>query len=539
MTSKFAESFGIRLRRAYQSLHRRANAELRRQFKVTADQFVVLSLLAEQDGVSQQEICNRCYSDPSTIGALLRLLERRGWLTRDPDPEDARARRVHLTQAGRGLQRQLWEAAGQTFHRDLWSAIRTEAEEQIVFDVLDRVVRAMERTDGRRSESVSPYRLSVVSEPDPYPYYRELRESDPAHYSVREDMWVITRYRDVTNALRDWKTWSSARRGNLINDMPERVGRTLGTTDPPDHRFARSLVEKAFSRSSVERLSQPIASLARDLAAAAKERGTSDLVEDVSAPFNAAILGAMFGVPDEDFLRLRQWLDDFFLREEAAPVRESRQQVAMARLREYLDLLADERIRRPSDDLMSKMLRAEEGGLRMSQSQVVLTTMTFLTAGFESTNNLFTNLSNALAMHPDVYARLKETPALIPRFVEEGMRWDAPAQGFVRCPTRDVTLHGRKITEGAQVLMHIGSANRDDREFVHPDRFDLDRRRNQHLSLGMGIHYCVGALLAREMAHSVVAALIEASSVWEVDLDRSRRVTTPNFRGFSRLTLSI
>lgn len=144
MTSGFAESFGIRLRRAYQSLHRRANAELRRRFDVTADQFVVLSLLAERDGVSQQEICNRCYSDPSTLGALVRLMERRGWVRRETDPRDGRARRVHLTDAGRKLQQQLWAAADDSFHRALWAVPRNAEEERMLFDALDRVVDAME-----------------------------------------------------------------------------------------------------------------------------------------------------------------------------------------------------------------------------------------------------------------------------------------------------------------------------------------------------------------------------------------------------------
>ncbi len=144
MTTGFAESFGIRLRRAYQSLHRRANAELRRQFDVTADQFVVLSLLAERDGVSQQEICSRCYSDPSTLGALVRLMEGRGWVRRETDPRDGRARQVYLTEAGRKLQQQLWAAADDSFHRALWAVPRNAEEERMLFDVLDRVVEAME-----------------------------------------------------------------------------------------------------------------------------------------------------------------------------------------------------------------------------------------------------------------------------------------------------------------------------------------------------------------------------------------------------------
>ena len=145
MSPRFADSFGVRLRRAYQSLHRRANAELRRQFDVTADQFVVLCLLAEEDGVSQQELGKRCYADPSTTGALVRLMEERGWVSRRPDPLDGRARAVYLTDSGRQLQGTLWDAAGRSFHRDLWSVPRSEQEQQALFEALDRVVDAMEQ----------------------------------------------------------------------------------------------------------------------------------------------------------------------------------------------------------------------------------------------------------------------------------------------------------------------------------------------------------------------------------------------------------
>lgn len=387
--------------------------------------------------------------------------------------------------------------------------------------------------------AITPYRLDIVSAEDPYPYYRELRDEDPAHFSEDAQLWVLTRFKDVSNAFRDWKTWSSTRRGNLVNDMPERIGRTLGTIDPPAHRFARGLVEKAFTRGTVEGLAPRISAHAGTLARSALDRGEVDMVGAVSAPLNAAILGTMFGVPDADFLALRRWLDDFFLREEPIAGRESRQAVAMRELSKYLDRLAGERVARPSDDLMSAMLQAEQDGRRLSREQVVVTTMTFLTAGFESTNNLFTNLAYALAAHPAAYRRLRTCPELVPAFVEEGMRWDAPAQGFVRSPTSDVELHGALLPEGAQVLLHIGSANRDERVFGRPDEFDIDRSNNRHLGMGKGIHFCVGAPLAREMANALFRALVGASRAWEVDLDRARRVTTPNFRGFSELPLRI
>ena len=245
------------------------------------------------------------------------------------------------------------------------------------------------------------YELSIVAASDPYPFYRRLRDEDPAHYSEAAGLWVLTRYADVETAFRDWKTWSSERRGNLLHDLPERIGKTLGTTDPPKHTFARSIVNKAFTPKTVAQLEPTIRANAQALAHQARDMRTIEFVDDVSAPYNAAILGAMFGVPEEEFIRLRDWLDDFFQREVPEPGEEARQEVAMRELRQYMYQLAEARESDPGDDLMTAMLTAEEDGQSLPVEQVVVTTMTFLTAGFESTNNLFTNLVHALAQHPE------------------------------------------------------------------------------------------------------------------------------------------
>lgn len=383
------------------------------------------------------------------------------------------------------------------------------------------------------------YTLDLIAAEDPYPTYRWMRDNQPAHYSEVEDIWVLSRYEDVANAFRDWKTWSSARRGNLVNDIPARVGKTLGTSDPPQHTFARGLVNKAFTPRTVAGLEPRIRDLAQRLSREAREKGEIEFVSDISAPFNAAILGAMFGVPDEDFIELRHWLDDFFLREEVEEGETPRQEIAMDKLSDYLGDLAEARLASNEDDLMTAMLLAEEDGKRLQREQVVVTTMTFLVAGFESTNNLFTNLTHALALHPQLYDTLKEDLSLVPEFVEEGMRWDAAAQGFVRSPNHDVEMHGQVIPENAQVLLHIGSANRDERRFDDPDTFDITRDNSRHLGLGRGIHFCVGAPLGRSMSQLIFEALLDASDAWEIDLDSSERVTTPNFRGFWRLPLKV
>ena len=386
---------------------------------------------------------------------------------------------------------------------------------------------------------IEPYTLDVPRQSDPYPYYARLRAEEPVHYSEIEDLWVLTAFDDCLAAFSDPDTWSSQRRGNLINDLPERIGRTLGTTDPPRHGQVRRLVNKAFTPRTVAGLEPVIRQTSKQLHDTACADGRFEYVAAISAPFNAHILGAMFGVPDDDFLHLRRWLDDFFVREKDAPGREPAQVVAMRELRGYIDGLVAARIDHPGDDLISAMLAAAEGGLTLSHEQVAVTTMTFLTAGFESVNNLFTNMITALARHPELLRRLRDDADAVGAFVEETMRWDAPTQGFVRTPTRDVELHGVTVPENAQVLVHIGAANRDPGAFSEPDRFDIDRQGGRHLGLGHGAHFCVGAPLGRVLGRVALEDLVTRAQGVEVDLDTAVRVATPNFRGFQRLDVSV
>jgi cytochrome P450 len=389
------------------------------------------------------------------------------------------------------------------------------------------------------TERPGDYRLSTPQLEDPYPYYRQLRDEDPAHYSAAEDLWVLTRFEDCLRAFGDWERWSSERRGNLLNDPPERVGKTLGTTDPPRHTVARKLVSKAFTPTTVAGLEPVVRAQARRLAAAAAERDVTEFVHDVAAPLNAAILGALFGMSEEEILEMRPSLDDFFRRDVPADGSEPPHVAAMAQLRRFLDGLADERARRPGDDLVSAMIAAEDEGARLEREQVVVTTMTFLTAGFESVNNLLTNMAAALGTVPGVFERLRAEPGLVPAFVEEAMRWDAAAQGFVRTPTADVELHGRTIPEGSQVLVHIGAANRDERHFEDPDELRLDRPPRRHLGLGHGTHFCVGAPLGRALARICFEELLPLVRRFEPELGSAVRVKTPNFRGFVHLEIGI
>lgn len=203
---------------------------------------------------------------------------------------------------------------------------------------------------------IEPYTLDVPSRPDPYPYYTRLRAEEPAHYSPVEDIRVLTRFDDCLAAFSDPAQWSSERRGNLLNDLPERIGRTLGTTDPPRHTMIRRLVSKAFTPRTVVGLEPLVRETSKGLHDAAFEKGSFEYVADISAPLNAHILGAMFGVPDDDFIDLRRWLDDFFVREKAVAGHEPAQVVAMRELHAYIDGLVAERAAHPADELISAML---------------------------------------------------------------------------------------------------------------------------------------------------------------------------------------
>ncbi len=339
---------------------------------------------------------------------------------------------------------------------------------------------------------------------------------------------IVGEFRNIAEALR---TAPAYRPDVVIVEIPVEHGSDGDAASSTIEHLARVLPDASILATGPTQSAHLVIQVMR--------AGAIDFVADISAPFNAAILGSMFGVPEQDFIDLRHWLDDFFKREKPPAGEEPKQVVAMRELRRYLGAHAEQRLTKPGDDLMSAMLQAEEDGKKLTMEQVVITTMTFFTAGFESTNNLFTNLTHALSLHPRVLEEVRAHPDLIPAFVEEGMRWDAAAQGFVRSPTHDVTLHGKVIPQGAQVLLHIGSANRDEREFAEADRFDIHRSDQRHLGMGQGIHFCVGAPLGRAMAQFLFEELLPLSARWDVDLRGAARVTTPNFRGFVRLPLTL
>jgi cytochrome P450 len=348
---------------------------------------------------------------------------------------------------------------------------------------------------------------------DPYPYYRRLRDEDPVHQSPM-GFWVLTRYDDVAGMLRDprfcrkgFERILAARFGDAGFDL------SMLFRDPPDHTRLRTLVSKAFTPRVVEQMREHIQEIVDGLLARLVPAGAMDLVADFAYPLPVAVICEMLGVPGAERERFRDWtlhiarsLDAIALPTEPDVV--ERGLAARHALADYFRGLIAERRREPRGDLLSELIAAEEQGDRLSEGELMATILLLFVAGHETTVNLIGNGTLALLRHPGELRRLREDPSLLPSAVEELLRYDGPAQRTGRICSAEVEFGGRSIPENSVVLGIIGAANRDPAVFSDPDRLDVGRAENRHLAFGWGIHFCLGASLARLEAQIALGTLL-------------------------------
>ena len=346
---------------------------------------------------------------------------------------------------------------------------------------------------------------------DPYPVYRRLREDAPVHHSPL-GFYVLTRYEDCANLLRDPRVSNdftnstaaveeAAKQGIDLEQLAAEGTRPFLFMDPPDHTRLRSLVSKAFTPRVVEGLRPRAQQIVDRLLDAAVARGEVDVIADLAYPLPVTIISEMLGVPAEDHEVFQGWsremarsLDpDFVL---PADVLERRQK-AGDEFTEYFRALIAKRRLDLRNDLVSALIAAEDGGETLSENELLSTCILLLIAGHETTVNLIGNGMLALLRHPDQMALLREDPSLIKSAVEELLRFDPPVQLTGRTAKEDIPLSAGVLPKGQQAIMLLGAANRDPLQFVEPDRLDLAREDNRHLAFGMGIHFCLGAPLAR------------------------------------------
>jgi cytochrome P450 len=339
-----------------------------------------------------------------------------------------------------------------------------------------------------------PYSSEVDA--NPFPFYKTLRDEYPCFWSNEANMWVLSRYADISAALSTWQTYSSAK-GNLMDELPNRAGSTLGTTDPPRHDRLRGLIQHAFTKRNLESLGDPIRELGKEQLALLRGKKEFDFVDTFSSKVTAKILFSLLGLPPGNDREVR---DKAVLMVQSDPTTRKKGQQhidAYNWMTDYAGKVLEERKRNPGNDLMSLLVQAEVDGERLLDREVLLTSTTLIMAGIESLGGFMTMFALNLADYPDARARLVANPALIPDAIEESLRFNTSGQRFKRCIAADVELHGQTMKAGDFVCMAYGSANRDERKFENPDVYDIDRKPRGHLGLGGGVHACLGAMVAR------------------------------------------
>lgn len=345
---------------------------------------------------------------------------------------------------------------------------------------------------------------------DPYPTYAKLRAEDPVHWDAADNRWVLSRYADVAAVLRS-PLVSSARPAALRGFVPAAARRLVSfrsksmiNLDGPAHARLRLLVSKAFTARAVEALGGDIQKLVEELLDIVEPAGKMDLIGNLACPLPVTVIAQMLGLAVEDRTHFKKWSDELSIGAGSAGGPSAlrladfhRSAAAFSELSSYFGRVIAERKVRPQHDLLSALAQAEEAGDRLSREELYVNAAQLLTAGNQTTTNLIGNGVLALLRNPDQLERLQRDPSLIPTAIEELLRYDSPAQFITRVLTGDMTVGGKQLRKGQVVLLLLGSANRDPEQFADPERLDVGRKDNKHLSFGLGTHFCLGAQLAR------------------------------------------
>ncbi len=378
---------------------------------------------------------------------------------------------------------------------------------------------------------------------DPYPMFRRLREESPLYYDGQHDFFALSRFEDVEGALKDHGTFSSARGGilELIKADIELPSGVFIFEDPPIHTAHRGLLSRVFTPRRMNALEPQIRALCAEVLDPLVGTDRLDFVADLGARMPMRVIGMLLGIPvrDQEAVRVRK--DDTLRREQGQPGEFSEDQFADATFfEEYIDW----RREHPSDDLMTQLMRAEftdeTGTVRcLSHDELLIFVNILATAGNETTNRVIGHIGKILGDHPDQRRELVEDRSLIPNAVEEILRFEPPALQACRYVTRDVEYHGQTVPEGATMMLLMASANRDHRAFPPDgDVFDIRRRINHHLTFGYGIHFCLGAALARLEARVALDEILTRFPEWEVD-EANAELDSSQVRGWSTLPVHL
>jgi cytochrome P450 len=388
-----------------------------------------------------------------------------------------------------------------------------------------------------------PYDFGIDS--DPYPIWRRLRDERPLYYNERYNFYVLSRFDDVERCLVDWKTYISGR-GTIIEIIKSGIDLPDGSIifeDPPTHDLHRGLLSRVFTPRKVSAIEAKV----REFCARSLDpligAGGFDFIGDLGAQMPMQTIGMLLGIPEEDQEALRDRIDEGLrLTDGSMPDRSNLnpEEIANRGFAEYVDWRAEH----PSDDLMTELLNAEFEDVngerrRLARNEVLSYVNLLASAGNETTTRLIGWTGKVLADNPGQRRLLAEDRGLIPNAIEELLRYEAPSPVQARYVTRDVEHHGQAVPEGSVMVLLNGSANRDERRFHDPDRFDVGRRIGHHLSFGYGIHFCLGAALARLEGRVALDEVLKRFPTWKVDWDHAVQARTSTVRGWERLPVTV
>ncbi len=382
-----------------------------------------------------------------------------------------------------------------------------------------------------------PYDVEINA--NPYPAFARLREEAPLYYNEQYDFYALSRFADVNKALVDHETFSSAR-GAIVELIKANIDIPPGTVifeDPPVHDIHRKLLARMFTPRKVNALEPKIREYCAQALDPLVGTGRFDFVADLGAIMPMQVISALLGIPDDDQVMVREHTNAT-MRTEAGQPMEADSGFATG---ELFETYIDWRVNHPSDDIMTELLNAEfvdETGTTRTLTRLELLTYLNVVAGAgnETTTRLIGWAGKVLAEHPDQRRELVDNPALIPQAVEELLRFEPPAPHVARYVTRDVEFHGQTVPEGSVMMMLIGAAVRDHRQFPPDgDVFDIHREARQHLAFSVGTHYCLGSALARLEGRVALEEILKRFPEWDVDMTNASLSPTSTVRGWESM----
>ncbi len=372
-----------------------------------------------------------------------------------------------------------------------------------------------------------------------------MRDEAPLYRNDHYDFWALSRFDDVDAASRDPHTFSSAH-GTVLEIMTQELWQQpmMIFLDPPEHTRLRRLVSRAFSPRRISELETYIRDLSATLLDAQRDATDWDYVSQFGALLPANVIATILGVPPDERERVRQTIDQTFHIEPGKGMINDVSLGAQLRLVELLSAELAERRARPRDDMLTDLVQSEivedDGTTRcLTDDEACGFGILLVSAGTETVARLIGFAGSTLAAYPDQRAELAADPSLIPGAVEELLRFEAPSPVQGRWVTKDVDLHGQRVPEDSKMLLLTASAGRDERRFADPDRFDIHRKIDHHLTFGYGIHFCLGAALARLEGRIAIEETLRRYPDWEVDRERALMLYTSTVRGYEQLPIRI